>query len=511
MTMRPPNRGRRGLPSLAWFAAVAVLSAAPSAQAIELKDALQLAMKHNPSLRAAAELEVQARTQRDRAWAFVQPTISAGYQFRVNDREIAFDAADGYDPSALTDAFDPIFGNLGFIYGQMFEANLIDSEDCNDLAVLNGFDDCQALTDAFLNGGGLGTDDGGGQPVAEPLVVQPKTQQFVNLQAQWPLSPRVITLHQAGQRSVEGSRARIRQARDQLMLGVVRGYAGAWQAQESVKLFRDQVGLAEAHLADTEALSNAGMITKDILLRAQLEVERARRVVREAEQGSRTAQRGLRSVIGRPDLEVGVLAPLPAVGIARVDSEGLAAEAAAQRPEVAAAHADEAAARVMHADAALEFLPQFAVTGNLNWGDQAAGFDTVKTSWWIGLGVNLPIWDGGIKIQNTRAAASRKRQALANIESVRQQVALEVENAWDSYETQRGAIAVSQLERDLAAEAFRLVEARYKAGNARQVELLDARNQLAFAELSLVQSRADEQVAAAELLAAAGRVGEIAE
>lgn len=505
------QRGQSGPQYLVGLGMVSVMCVASSAQAIDLKDALQLAMKHNPGLRAAAELEVQARAQRDQAWALIQPTISAGYQFRVNDREIAFDPADGFDTSSLTDAFEPIFGNLGFIYGQMFEANLIDASDCNDLAVLNGFDDCQDLTDAFLNGDGLGNGDGDQQPAADPLVVQPKTQQFLNLQAQWPLSPRAITLHQAGQRNVEGSRARIRQARDQLMLGVVRGYAGAWQAQESVKLLREQVALAEAHLADTEALSNAGVITKDILLRAQLEVERARRVVRDAEQGARTAQRSLRSAIGRPDLEVGVLAPLPTVGIARVNPEDLSAEAADQRPEVAAARADEAAARAMHVDAALEFLPQFAVTGNLNWSDQAAGFDSVQTSWWIGLGVNLPIWDGGIKIHNTRAAASRKRQAMANIESVRQQVALEAENAWDSYETQRGAIAISELERDLAAEAFRLVEARYKVGNARQVELLDARNQLAFAELSLVQSRADEQVAAAELLAAAGRVGDIAE
>ncbi len=213
--------------------------------------------------------------------------------------------------------------------------------------------------------------------------------------------------------------------------------------------------------------------------------------------------------IGKPDLEIGTLEPLPAIEIARVDGEGLAREAAASRPEVAAAQADEGAARAMTADAALQFLPQLAVTGQFNWTDQAAGFDNIRTSWWIGVGVNLPIWDGGIKIHNTRAAASRRRQALANVEAVRQQVALEVENAWDGYQTKRGAIPIAQLERDLAAEAFRLVEVRYKAGNARQVELLDARTQVAFAELSLVQARADAQVAAAELLASAGRVGEV--
>ena len=489
--------------------ALALLALPTSAVGLDLAEALQLAVKHNPGLRAAAELEVQSRAQRDQAWAFVQPTVSANYQYRVNDREIAFDPADGFDTSFLTDAFDPIFGNLGFIFGEMFAAGWIDGDDCNDLAAINGFSDCQELTDAFLNGTDLGGDSGADTPAADPLVVQPKTQQFFNVQAQWPLSPRAITMHQAGQRGVESSRARIRQARDQLMLGVIQGYAGAWQAQETVKLLREQVALAEAHLKDTEALSNAGMITKDVLLRAQLEVERTRRTVRDAEQGARAAQRGLRIAIGRPELELGTLAPLPEVGISRASAEGLATEAEAGRAEVAAAQADAAAARAMKADAVLQFLPQLAVTGQFNWSDQQAGFDNIRTSWFIGLGVSLPIWDGGVKIHNTRAAASRQRQAEAQVESVRQQVAMEVENAWDAYETRRDAVSFTRLERDLAAEAYRLVQVRYKAGGARQVELLDAQSQLAFAELSLVQALADTQVAAAELLAAAGRVEDV--
>lgn len=489
---------------------ILALLAPASASALELKEALRLAVRFNPNLQAAQELEVQARTQRDQAWAFIQPTISAGYQFRINDREIAIDFTEGFDTSALTDAFTPIYGNLGFIYGEMFEAGWIDGDDCNDLAVINGFEDCAELTDAFLNGGGLdSTDDSSSDETVEPLVVQPKTQQYLNVQAQWPLSPRAISMHQAGQRNVEASRAQIRQSRDQLLLAVVRAYAGAWQAQESVRVLKDQVGLAEAHLQDTKALESAGMITRDVLLRAQLEVERTRRTVRDAEMGARQARRGLALAIGQRDLELGDLAPLPDIAIDVVEEEELAAQAEGNRPEFQAAASRVAAAKAMEVDSALQFLPQFAVTGQWNWTDRVSGFDDIRTSWYIGLGVSLPIWDGGIKIHNTRAAASRRRQAQAALEASRQQVAMEVENAWDTYQTKNGAIAVAKLERDLAAEAFRLVQVRYQAGRARQTELLDAQSQLAFAELTLLQARADEELAAAELLSAAGRVNEV--
>jgi len=88
-------------------------------------------------------------------------------------------------------------------------------------------------------------------------------------------------------------------------------------------------------------------------------------------------------------------------------------------------------------------------------------------------------------------------------------VSMEVENAWDAFSTKRDAVSVAELERDLAAEAYRLVEVRYKAGKARQVEILDAQTALKFAELGFVQAQVDRELAAAELLAAAGRVGDV--
>ncbi len=493
-----------------------LLSAVPAAaqgqlteRPFALKDAMQMAVKHNPGLRAALELEVQAKAQRDQAFAFIQPNINAGYQYRINDREIALDFADSFDTSFLTDAFTPLYGNIGYILGELAEDNMIEPEDCTELAVINGFADCAEFLEAMNGEGDFGDSGDTEQPAADPTIIQPKTQQYLSLQADWPLSPRAISMAAAGKQNILSSRAQIRQARDQLLLGVVKAYAGAWQVQESVALIQEQIILVEAHLKDTQALDAAGMITRDVTLRAQLELEKIKRQLRDAQQMQRATIRGLRIAIGKRDLEIGALTPLPKVSITRVDSEGLAAEAMEQRPEVAGAEAQALGAQNMEVDAILQFMPAFAVSAQWNWSDQAAGFDDKQTSWWIGLGVQLPIWDGGIKVHNARIAASRKRQAIANIESVRQQVSMEVENAWDAFSTKRDAVSVAELERDLAAEAYRLVEVRYKAGKARQVEILDAQTALKFAELGFVQAQVDRELAAAELLAAAGRVGDV--
>ena len=485
-------------------------SAAEAGASLRLSDALQLAVKHNPSLRASVEIEVQARAQRDALLMALAPTVTLGWQYRVNDREVSFDPAESFGGGDLGAAFEPIYGNLGYIFGEMFGAGWIDNDDCEQLALLNGFSSCTELSDAFLSGEDLtpptpdGTDDSDG-----PIVVQPKTQQFLNLQANWPLSPRTIAMGHAGSHQLRAARAQVQQRRDAVMLSVVRAYAAAWQTQEAAGLRSARLRAAETHLSDTQALETAGMITGDGLLRAQLEVERARRGQDEGHEQHRRAWRGLKLTLGLSTLEQQHLDAIPSVDIDRLTPEGLAAGAIEARPEARAAKAQNKAATGLKADAVLQFLPQFSVSGNFSLSDQVSGFDKKRSSWWIGLGVSLPIWDGGLRIKNAREAASQKRQAEAQLEAVRLQVSTEVENAWDAFVLRRDALPVVQLELELAAELQGLVEARYQQGQATQAEVLDANSALEAARYSLLQAQTGRELAAAELLAAAGQLAQV--
>jgi outer membrane protein TolC len=477
-----------------------------------LRDALQLAVKHNPNLRSALEIEVQARAQRDALLTALIPTVTLGWQYRINDREVSFDPSESFGGGDLGSAFEPIYGNLGYILGEMNGEGWIDNDDCNQLALINGFADCAELTEAFIGGQDFSppAPDAGDDEPSGPIVVQPKTQQFLNLQGSWPLSLRTIAMGRASTNNLGAARAQVQQSRDQVMLSVVRAYAGAWQLQEALVLRAGRIAVTEVHLRDSQALSDAGMVTRDALLRARLEVEKARRERREGKQLYRQAMRGLALALGMPKLEVGKLTAIPTIEIARVDGAALVDDALATRPDARAAEAQDRAARDLKADAVLQFLPQFSVTGKLSWSDQSAGFDSKRSSWWIGLGVNLPIWDGGQRIQNARNAASSKRQAEARLEAVRLAVRTEVHNAWDAYQLRRAAVRVVKLELELAAEVHSLVQARYQSGQATQVEVLDAGSGLALAEYSLLQATTERELAAAELLAAAGRVDEAA-
>tara|TARA_Y100001968_G_scaffold325437_1_gene366670 strand:+ start:48 stop:1616 length:1569 start_codon:yes stop_codon:yes gene_type:complete len=475
---------------------------------MDLAQALQLAVRNNPGLRAALELEVQARNQRDSLFMLLTPTFNLGWQYRVNDREISFNPADSFGGDALASTFEPLYGNLGYIFGEMFGAGWVDDQDCAQLAQINGYADCDELSQAFLDGADLSppssADDGAD---SEPVVVQQKSQQIVNLSASWPINPRSIPMGRASNNELRAARADVQQQRDAVMLGVVRAYAATWQAQEALHLYGARLEAAEARLRDAQSLQGAGMLTREGQLQAQLLLERSRRAQQEGRAQLRSARRGLKLAIGLPELQIPELTAIPSLEIERFNPEDLRSQASELRPEAQAAESRTRATRELQVDAALQFLPQFSVTGNLSYTDRASGFDNRRNSWWIGLGVNLPLWDGGIRVKNARDAASRRRQAKARLEMLRQQIDAEVEGAWDRFQSRSESLAVAELELELAAELNTAVKLRFQLGQATQSELLEAETQREGANFALLQARAARELAAAELLASAGRIG----
>ncbi len=480
---------------------VAVAQGAP---ALTLSDAMEEALRNNPSLAAGLEAVPQSKAQRDRALAYITPQVSVGYQHRINDREIAFDMGDSF--SGIGDAFGGIYGNIGFIYGELFAAGMLDGDDCTEIALINGFADCAELS-AQLEGG-LSADDGvdlGGD--MGDTIIQPKEMNAIGANLTWPINPRVGTALAAGAASVRAAELSVEKARSDVLLAVVRSYAAAYRMQESTAILSEQVALASKHVANTEVMLSAGVATRDFLLQAQLEMARIQKSLRDVQQQERALRRTLAFALGRRDSLVGTLAPLPTPDLdGRGDVQTWIDHGVRSRADGGAAREQQVAAAALSVDSALAFLPAFAITGAFNWSDQSSGFDDKKTSWWVGLGVNLPIWDGGMNVAQAREAASRKRQAAARVRAVDAQIAMEVANAYDAWTSAREAVPVARLALQLAEEVHRLVDSRYRAGAARAIEVEDARASLQQAGLGLLGERVAEQLAAAELLAAGGEL-----
>ncbi|EFK08117.1 type I secretion outer membrane protein, TolC family [delta proteobacterium NaphS2] len=185
------------------------------------------------------------------------------------------------------------------------------------------------------------------------------------------------------------------------------------------------------------------------------------------------------------------------------------------RPDLAAARANlrQSQAELKKAQSAL--WPRLTATGNAGWSGIDANFDASSyfdigdinssgTSYYGGLSLEIPLFEGFSLRNNIRAAEAGVKAARADLRQKEESV---ISDVWSSfYNVQTAAQQVESSETLLISskESFRVSLARYRAGVADIVELLNAQSTLTSARTRRVQAQTDLFISYAELMHAIG-------
>ena len=126
----------------------------------------------------------------------------------------------------------------------------------------------------------------------------------------------------------------------------------------------------------------------------------------------------------------------------------------------------------------------------------------------IGLQVSIPLYTGGMRGARGQEALHGIEKAQAQADRARQQVAQQARAAWLGLSVGAGRIAA--LTQALSSTRSRLDSTRlgHEVGDRTTLELLNAENDAASAELALLQARIDRLMNRLRLAAAAGRLDE---
>ena len=136
--------------------------------------------------------------------------------------------------------------------------------------------------------------------------------------------------------------------------------------------------------------------------------------------------------------------------------------------------------------------------------------DDIRRSWFTGLSLSLPIFDG----LKTRAAISRARidyrRTELETENLEREIRLDIYTAWLSWREAVDRLDAQARATALTAEGLRAAEAQYAEGLATQLEVTDAQLSLLRAETEYARARRDRAVAIVELERSVGLLGETA-
>jgi outer membrane protein len=323
------------------------------------------------------------------------------------------------------------------------------------------------------------------------------------------------------QRNLKQARASFLSEVNNIILVIVGDYWNVVLARENLSV--QQKSLDEAQKSydhDKKALSLGALPPLDIY-RSESQVAARRVGVIQAEYAVKQAEDQFRQGIAADldpatrvlDLEM-TDRPEPVGALPNVDIPTVLARAIANRPELEAVHqqlaADELSVRLAHNGLKPDLeLSGFYWGNGLNVGNTglsnslSQSFQFTYPTYGASLSLTLPVKNHSAEANLADSLVSRRRDQYQERET-NQSITLEVTTAVHSLEAAKLGMEAAKVAVDLARETLHADERKYELGTEQIFFVLDAQTQLALAELSLIQSQVNFQLAVTQVDHATG-------
>jgi outer membrane protein TolC len=330
--------------------------------------------------------------------------------------------------------------------------------------------------------------------------------EVAELKVQWLIcdfGKRLGRYNQAGL-AYEIAQLQAERARQTVANEVAIAYYQVLRARALRRTARDAVRRAEDELEVARKLAKGGVLEREKVLRAEVQLAQTRRALDVTEEAEGVAVAALNLAIGLNPSAPTRVAEIPsAVPPFEKSLAECLQEAVSMRREFAVAQHGIASAQVGVRVARAEFAPRLVAEGSLLDFQQSSprahadlGLGLIKLEW--------TLFEGGKRVAEKRLADSQVRDALAQAETVADTIAFQVNRAYRELIAARKGIERARPAVEQARENYRLVLARYRTGDATPTDITDAEAALTRADNNYLESFYDFWTALARLEYAVG-------
>jgi len=301
-----------------------------------------------------------------------------------------------------------------------------------------------------------------------------------------------------------------------IVFDVTRAYYALNAVQGRVEVARASLNQAQTLQDAAESRRGRGLATLPEVLQAREKTARSVYELQEAIAGETDARMALLEAMGvRPTtpLRVAGLSNRPLPPMLEDTAEKLVDRALAQRPDLLARVAVVRAREADIRKAQSEFYPKIVVTGNVlqNIGrvrtnDIPGWADVNDTGYGVGIAIEVPLFDGGLRSNRLGEAKSKRRVAEEELELARDRTTREVVKAYEDLKVairQREAAVVLL---DAANKSYDAAFDSYRNGVATFVDVTNAQTALTKARTADTETRSSVFTAAATLAFATGDI-----
>ncbi|MGB3615749.1 MAG: TolC family protein [Elainellaceae cyanobacterium] len=280
---------------------------------------------------------------------------------------------------------------------------------------------------------------------------------------------------------------------EEIQLNVTQAYYDIQEADETVRINRDNLNEALISFRDAEARERAGVGTRFDRLQAQVEVANARQNLRNSISNQLISQRQLVEILSLP----------PSVNLTAADPVDLAGRwqlslaesltlAYKNRAELEQQLVQRELNRQQQRAARANTLPQLSLSAQYQVQDlldetrAISGGD--QDSFSIGAQLDWLFFDGGASRARARQEGLDIEIAETDFADTRESIRFEVEQAFFNIESNLENIQTARAAVQLAEESLRLARLRFQAGVGIQSDVIQAQTDLTEAEANLVNA-----------------------
>jgi outer membrane protein TolC len=295
----------------------------------------------------------------------------------------------------------------------------------------------------------------------------------------------------------DASRLSVDDEKRTLALSVANQIVAVVTAERDAEINRVGLRVAIEQAEISERKQALGAANGLDVVRARQNVANARATLVTGDETLREAREALGLALGVPE-ETGVSPSVDVSGLAQdAASSCRAVPTVDERSDVAAARTNLDVAKRTLTNVWYTFLPTLTAQSALN-ASSLAG-NGPNPTWSIEGILQVPIWDGGTRYGNLRNARAAEDIAAQQLESLRRQAIIQVEQARRQLVVAEESAHVANEQRDLAAQNDQMTQLAYQTGQGTSLELVTASEAHRQAELSL--ALAEFNVVKARLLA----------
>ena len=314
----------------------------------------------------------------------------------------------------------------------------------------------------------------------------------------------------AAQTRSEGAEIGLRGTESDLFTQVVGAYMDVIRDEAIVSLNRQNVHVLDVNLQASRDRFQVGDLTRTDVAQSQARLELARGQLQQAEAQLISSRENYIRLVGAPPTDLQSPPDLPGLP---PTADAAVQQALTQNPTLLAAQRQRDATNYDVNVARAQRLPQvsaniggntYTYLGSLGSGTGVRYPQSAQTGT-LGLGLSLPIFQGGGVAARIRQAQERRGQSIEAVTEAERGVVAQTRSAYAVWQSSLQVIQSS----DSAVSANRLslegVRAENSVGNRTILDILNAEQELLNSQVTLVTARRDAYVAGFALLAAMGR------